>query len=304
MAIKRNNATIGVSGTQMTALREDLVNEFQSKRIRFNGVDGVLVTTALQQLFEMAGGRVNIVVSNALPSPTAPNTQYWVKNYDGQTTEDGRYIIMTDHLNNATYIGSSSTDFSDYYTKEQVDELLDDKQDALTSSDETSDLSDTSKFSVVDTTAKTNKRWVLSTLWAWIKGKITEVYYPVGTVIFNTGTNPGTNFGGTWQLYATGTKALYLDATAETTVNEELPDPQLSTQSGGSHTHQSQGYYGGGSEAKQCMARRKISSDPTDTNCLLSGGAHTHTIKVGNSVYSGSKVRAEGITICAWKRTA
>lgn len=299
MAIKRNNITIGVSGTQMTALREDLVNEFQSKRIRFNGVDGVLVTTALQQLFEMAGGRVNIVVSNALPSPTAPNTQYWVKNYDGQTTEDGRYIIMTDHLNNATYIGSSSTDFSDYYTKEQVDELLDDKQDALTSSDETSDLSDTSKFSVVDTTAKTNKRWALSTLWKWMKGKITEVYYPVGTVIFNTGTNPGTAFGGTWSLYATGTKALYLDATAETSISEELPNIK-------GNIDEWYMYCGTGSGSG---ALKNYSTRSTVYWGEHSGGPYGYGLSFDasryNSVYKNNgKVRAEGITICAWKRTA
>jgi hypothetical protein len=49
-----------------------------------------------------------------------------VKTYDGTTLDNGRYIIMTDHLNSATFIGTSSVDLSDYYTKTEIDTKLTD----------------------------------------------------------------------------------------------------------------------------------------------------------------------------------
>ena len=97
----------------------DFLNEFQKKRITWQGTDNVLLTTVLQQIFEFAAGKVQIVVANTLPEVTEPNTQYWIKTYDDETIENGRYIILTDAENDATLIGTSSVDLSNLLEKPQ-----------------------------------------------------------------------------------------------------------------------------------------------------------------------------------------
>lgn len=208
MAIKRNNVTVGVSGDQMNAIKEQLINELQEKRITWQGTPDVLVTTVLQRLWEYAAGKVQIILADTMPETTEPNTQYWVKTYDGTTLDNGRYIIMTDHLNNATFIGTSSVDLSGFYTKTETNEKLTDlttsnfrngviitsigtssgsstiptggavrvalnqKQDTIVASDQLTTPSDTDKLSYVNNV--TNNRWTFAKIWDWIVSKLTS----------------------------------------------------------------------------------------------------------------------------------
>lgn len=133
MAIFQNDVMVGISAAQLEAFRQRMERDFQSKRITWNGESNVLVTTAMNQLLELASGKANIVITDELPDPTTPNTQYWLTTYDGQTIEEGRYIVMTDALNTSTLIGTSTADLSAYYTKTETQELLDEKQDILQS---------------------------------------------------------------------------------------------------------------------------------------------------------------------------
>ena len=343
--IKLNDITIGISGSDLDDFKEQQMNDFQEKRITWQGEENILVTTVLQRLYEFAAGKVQIILADTMPSSTEPNAQYWVKTYSGTTLEDGRFVIMTDTLNNATFIGKSSADLTEFYTKEEIDTKLTDlatsnfrdgvvlttlgnsdnaktlvsgqaarvalgnKQDKIIASDQLTTPTDSDKLSYINNV--TNNRWTFANIWTWIKGKITSTFYPVGSVILNMGTNPSANFGGTWQLLATGTKALYLDSTAGTTVNEELPDPSITIGSNGKKTVDFKGakgfaYKQGGQSGKwgidygthELYEQASFDSVETASN-------HSHTITVGNSTYkSGGKVRAAGITICAWKRTA
>lgn len=208
MAIKRNNVTIGVSGEQLNAVKEQLMNEFQDKRITWQGEDNVLVTTVLQRLYDFSAGKVQIVLADTLPATTEANTQYWVKTYDDTTLDNGRYIIMTDHLNNATFIGTSSVDLSNYYNKTEVDNKLIDlttsnfrsgviittigtssgnstiptggavrvalaqKQNTIVASDQLTAPTDTDKLSYVNNV--TNNRWTFAKIWEWIVSKLTS----------------------------------------------------------------------------------------------------------------------------------
>lgn len=196
---------------------------------------------------------------------------------------------------------SSATTNEDIIGGKVIYDELQKKQDKLENDTELSEVSDSTKTSFTDLTNKKIKSFTLAILWNWVKGKITELYYPVGIVIFNTGTNPQTNLGGTWSLYATGTKALYLDATAETTINEELPNLKLevnnlflkgdrrepTTSPGTTITVKNNEWSG-------------TNSSPATNLQELKFNANGY-----NSVYKDNgKVRAEGITICAWKRTA
>ena len=115
---------IGMSGEQFEALHQALINEFQDKKIRFNDQDDVLVTTALSELLDIASGKAEIYVQDTLPATTQPNSQYWLKTYNGETLTSGRHIVMTDHVNTQVYIGKSSANMDDYYTKEQTEEKI------------------------------------------------------------------------------------------------------------------------------------------------------------------------------------
>lgn len=120
MSLLLNEKVIAISGAQLEAFRQELIANFQAKRIVFNGANDVLVTTALNQLLELASGKANIVVADTLPTPTNPNTQYWVKTYGGQTKTSGRFIVLTDAFNVATLIGESDVDLSNYITQDQI----------------------------------------------------------------------------------------------------------------------------------------------------------------------------------------
>lgn len=208
MAIIRKDKTIGVSGADLEALKEQQLIEFQEKRITWQGEADVLVTTVLQRLYEFAAGKVQIVLADTMPATTTPNTQYWVKTYDGTTLEEGRFIIMTDHLNVATFIGTSSVDLSDFYTKTEIDTKLTDlttgnfrsgviitsigtssgnstiptggavrvalnqKQDKIIASDQLTAPTDTDKLSYVNNV--TNNRWTFAKIWDWIVSKLTS----------------------------------------------------------------------------------------------------------------------------------
>jgi hypothetical protein len=330
MSIYRKGKKIAISCSDLDKFKQEQFNEFQDKRITWQGEENVLVTTVLQRLYDFAAGKVQIVMSDTLPQTTEPNTQYWVKTYNGSTLEDSRFIIMTDYMNIPSYIGTSSADLTDYYTKTEVDEKLDDltvnnfrdgvivtaigtgvgnltiptggavrvalsyKQDTIVASDQSTTPTDTDKLSYVNNT--TNNRWTFEKIWDWIKGKITAIYYPVGSVIFNMGTNPSDNFGGTWELLTTGTKALYLDATAGTIINEELPNIK-----GGCNLE-----LGGNSTRDGAMwSEQKAGNRSPNWNGSYSWAKLYFDASKYNSVYKDNgKVRAEGITICAWKRTA
>lgn len=332
MSIYRKGKKIAISCSDLDKFKQEQFNEFQDKRITWQGEENVLVTTVLQRLYDFAAGKVQIVMSDTLPQTTEPNTQYWVKTYNGSTLEDSRFIIMTDYMNIPSYIGTSSADLTDYYTKTEVDEKLDDltvnnfrdgvivtaigtgvgnltiptggavrvalsyKQDTIVASDQSTTPTDTDKLSYVNNT--TNNRWTFEKIWDWIKGKITAIYYPVGSVIFNMGTNPSDNFGGTWELLTTGTKALYLDATAGTTINEELPN----IKSNGIPIEISNG-------SNNWVGALKLTKQDSGRSPNWSGsngwGTLSFDASKSNSVYKDNgKVRAEGITICAWKRTS
>jgi hypothetical protein len=207
MAIKRNGITIGISGSDLDDFKEQQMNDFQEKRITWQGEDNVLVTTVLQRLYEFAAGKVQIILADTMPSSTEPNTQYWVKTYSGTTLEDGRFVIMTDTLNNATFIGKSSADLTEFYTKTEIDTKLADlttssfrdgvvlstlgnsdnaktlvsgqaarvalgnKQDKITASDQLTTPTDSDKLSYLNNV--TNNRWTFSKIWDWIVTKLT-----------------------------------------------------------------------------------------------------------------------------------
>jgi hypothetical protein len=198
--------------------------------------------------------------------------------------------------------------------KTDIANLKEEKQDKLTDSTLSTVDGDTN-VSEVSASSKTSKSFTLNTLWTFIKSKITEVYYPVGSVVLNMGTNPSESFGGTWELLDTGTKALYLDSTAGTAVSEELPDPQITlgnageTKLGDSNTKMiffkytesgaNKWGYKYDSTTEKMQQIKEINAPVTTAS------NHTHTATIGNSTYSnGGNVRAEGITVCAWKRTA
>ena len=92
---------------------------------------------------------------DALPSVLERSVWYYTKKFaDGtDVPDDKRALYIVDKNGTLEYMGVvGETDLTNFYHKTETDELLDEKQDALTSSDETSDLSDESVFSEVEWT--------------------------------------------------------------------------------------------------------------------------------------------------------
>lgn len=393
MTMFLNEKIIAISGVQLELFRQQLINEFQTKRITFNG-DDTFVTTALNDLLAIASGKANIVVANILPDPTAPNTQYWVKTYDGVTKETGRFIVLTDALNNATLIGESEADLSSYVKQEQIQSSLlndyyyrfkngtqyyytksiansadvavysitytDGDVSAITLLPTAGELEDGiltyngveyehnaigDGYYVIDSTKKVVAVSALrGIVTSGGSGKVDDVtvdntsvlddkiakfetptdeeisalfdsepvspaglvniIYPVGSIIINRGTNPGTYLSGTtWTLYANDYKVLYAHSTAGTAVGEELPNIKGSfSMSGGS-----QGHPEVTSKSGAFTTTNPTSNLSYPQPVGSSGGARTVNFSAAksNSVYKDNgKVRAEGITACYWVRIA
>lgn len=197
--------------------------------------------------------------------------------------------------------------------QQAVNDLFNDMPDtdAITISDLLSDedksseiLTDNSQLSLTDLTNSKNKLFKLSQIWNYVKGKATEFIYPIGSVKFNDGSyNPQDVYGGTWSLYANGTKALYLDERAGTTINEELPNIKGEIQD--------VNFRGSSAQAitKSGALNKSVKSNGNAIGCGTPNGDVIKSIVFNASdssaVYKDNgKVRADGITICAWIRTA
>lgn len=193
-------------------------------------------------------------------------------------------------------LNSSKADKATTYDKTEVDTLLTNKQDKI---EDTTEQTITDNDYLSDLNGTSNKRYGVAAIWNFIKGKITQIYYPIGSVVFNMGTNPSTNYGGTWELLADGTKALYLDSTAGTTVNEELPNIKFDMS--GLRFRALSDFSASGAITINYITQAIGCSGSTNRAIT---GIHFNANK-GNSVYKDNgHVKAEGITICAWKRTA
>lgn len=126
MTVYLKDKVIAVSGAELEAVKQELINTFQEKRITFDGVPDVLLTTALDTLLTTTKGKANIYDVNELPIPTTPSTLYFVKTYNGTTKTSGRFIILTDSNNASVFIGETSGDTSGFVEKTQIQTELGD----------------------------------------------------------------------------------------------------------------------------------------------------------------------------------
>ena len=106
----------GINTEELEIKINELREEFQKRIISFNG-SNKSVSTILQEIFDMANGKINLVISDTLPQQTIANTQYWVKTYNNQTLANGRHIIATNNQNVSTYIGTTDVDLTEYLKK-------------------------------------------------------------------------------------------------------------------------------------------------------------------------------------------
>lgn len=106
--IYTNNKQVGLSANEVNNLVTKLVESKQDKKIVFEGQE-MLLTTALQRVNNAAVGKANIIDAETLPDTLTPNSQYWVKTYNGQTIDNGRYIILVDNLGTPHFMGESTS---------------------------------------------------------------------------------------------------------------------------------------------------------------------------------------------------
>ena len=103
-----NNKEIGLSANEVNTIVTKLVENKQDKKIVFENQE-MLLTTALQRVNNSAVGKANIIDAETLPDTLTPNSQYWVKTYNGQTIDNGRYIILVDNLGAPHFMGQSAS---------------------------------------------------------------------------------------------------------------------------------------------------------------------------------------------------
>ena len=106
--IYTNNKQVGLSANEVNNLVTKLIENKQDKKIVFEGQE-MLLTTALQRINNSAVGKANIIDAEILPDTLTPNSQYWVKTYNGQTIDNGRYIILVDNLGTPHFMGESTS---------------------------------------------------------------------------------------------------------------------------------------------------------------------------------------------------
>ena len=96
----------GMSASEINEMVTRLIAGKQDKKIVFENQE-MLLTEALQKVNAVANGKAQIFEASELPAKPAPNSQYWVKTYNGQTLDNGRYIILVDSLGAAHLVGKS-----------------------------------------------------------------------------------------------------------------------------------------------------------------------------------------------------
>ena len=96
----------GMSASEINEMVTRLIADKQDKKIVFENQE-MLLTEALQRVNAVANGKAQIFEASELPAKPAPNSQYWVATYNGQTLDNGRYIILVDSLGVAHLVGKS-----------------------------------------------------------------------------------------------------------------------------------------------------------------------------------------------------
>lgn len=120
-------------------------------------------------------GQVQFV--DQLPNPPQKNSWYYTKKYlDGTDVPNDKralYIVLED-VTVFNYMGVvGDIDLSEYYNKQQVNNLLGQKQDSLSNDTAYSTPSDTDNLSDVNVSTKKVKRITFANIWNWIVGKLT-----------------------------------------------------------------------------------------------------------------------------------
>lgn len=95
-----------MSAGEINEMVTRLIADKQDKKIVFENQE-MLLTEALQKVNAVANGKAQIFEAAELPAKPAPNSQYWVATYNGQTLDNGRYIILVDSLGVAHLVGKS-----------------------------------------------------------------------------------------------------------------------------------------------------------------------------------------------------
>ena len=115
---------------------------------------------------------------------------------------NNNYIYSNTLTNNRVLYMDESGKLATSVVEEKKLGEIDNKQNKLTDITITT-VDDDMYISNVDLTNNSNQKFTLSTLWNYLKGKITLLVYPVGSIYINTGGNPSDVFGGSWEIFAT-----------------------------------------------------------------------------------------------------
>lgn len=273
-----------------------------------------------------AMGNLRMQIVEQLPAAGASNVIYLVKRPNINIYD--QWIYQNYAWAN---IGDTSVDLTQFYTKTQMDTILDDyaleanhytktevdnmnnlKQNRLISGAERQSVGDESYFSFVDPGTSYVSDTKGSTIYTYIENKILDRWeqkfldkvYPIGSIYTTVGVeDPADLFGGAWEIVGNG-RVLWgvgESDTAGTTLSEQLPNikGQLNFSTGSQgHTE----FTASGVFARQGSGSY---SYPDPVGSSTSGRIADFNASRSSSVYTDNGiVRPNAYTVKFWKRTA
>ena len=137
-----------------------------------------------------------------------------------------------------------------------------------------------------------------------------DLIYPIGSIYLSTGIEPATVFGGTWELlkdrFLIGAGNSYsLNSTGGSTSHtHSTSSTSLSVSQMPKHNHSTQGYVRTNhmvANAGQCIARERLTTDPTDNGIILEAGS---TSSHGHGNTGSTSHMPPYLAVYMWKRTA
>lgn len=289
--------------------------------------------TEIQDLLN-AMGNLRMQIVEQLPAAGASNVIYLVKRpniniYDQWIYQNYAWANIGDtsvdltQFYTKTQMDTILEDYAleaDHYTKTEADALLEDKQDALFQTPELVNVTDTVPICNVTVADKTVTPIKAQYLYTYIENKILDRWeqkflnkiYPIGSIYTTVGTeDPADLFGGAWEIVGANRVLWGVGSsdTAGTTLSEQLPNIKGTWRKNSSAAAGNQVTDIGSGNFTGSGAITKTTS--SQYNCLNDGSASTYvdgfTFNAANSssVYTDDGiVRPNAYTVKFWKRTA
>lgn len=295
-----------------------------NKKLSYGGrLVGIIDTTEFSQV-ELGFDRVTPIPASAIWNYTKNKMNGAVSTIVDQNLYTNRALISNSE-GKVMYSGISTTELNTLEGIESnIQDQLDEKQDILVDGPDLADINDNTGFTHFEVADKTALQIRGLSLWNYIKSKLLDTIYPVGSIYITMSLdNPGTLFGGTWEriqdrfLLATGSTYNVVNSTGGastvTLTRANLPNVSVTTSSAGETKIDTLDgakrftYKGGGVDNKWGLeyGRKELYESASVGKGLKTANSHTHSFNLNNDVTQTAVNKMPPyVTVNVWKRTA